>query len=88
MTRGKSIVRMPARKLTRRELEVLTLTATGKTRDEISQCLSLSEETVKDYIESACRKLHAVSKTHAAVLAVVLGLIAPYELDQPKRARK
>jgi hypothetical protein len=43
---------------------------------------------VKDYIESACSKLNAVNKTHAAVLAVVLGLITPYEMNNLKRTRK
>lgn len=84
MKRGNDGIKMPTEKLTRREVEVMTLTAIGKTRSEIAQILSLSEETVKDYVIRACRKLHAVNKTHAAVLAVTLGLVVPYS----KRTRK
>jgi DNA-binding CsgD family transcriptional regulator len=88
MRRAKGSIKMPTETLTKREIEVMTLTATGKTRNEISQILSLSEETVKDYIVRACRKLNAVNKTHAAVLAVILGLITPYETRSPKKAGK
>ena len=67
------IIRLPAQKLTPREVEVMTLIARGKTRNEISQILSISEETVKGYIKKACRKLNAANKTHATVLACMLG---------------
>jgi DNA-binding CsgD family transcriptional regulator len=60
-----------------REIEVITWTARGKTRWEISQILSISEETVKDYLENACKKLGATNKTHATALALVHGLIRP-----------
>lgn len=79
MNRAKEGMTAPTAKLTRREHEVMTLTAIGKTRNEISRSLSISEETVKDYIVRACRKLRAVNKTHAVALAVTLGLITPYE---------
>lgn len=78
----------PAAKLTRREIEVMTLTAMGKTRGEISQSSSISKETVKDYAVRACRKLHAVNKTHAVALAVTLGLITPFKRRNLKDAAK
>lgn len=68
-------------KLTRRETEILTWSARGKTRAEISIMLSLSEETVKDYLAKILRKLNAVNKTHAVSIACILGLIEPYEKD-------
>ena len=74
----KHAIKMPSEKLTPREIEVMTLTAYGKTRCEISQILTLSEETVKDYVVRACRKLNAANKTHAITIALILGLIAPY----------
>jgi DNA-binding CsgD family transcriptional regulator len=70
---------IPDKKLTPRETQVITFTAYGKTRSEISQILSISEETVKAYIERTCRKLNAVNKTHAATVALTLGLISPYK---------
>lgn len=60
-----------------REIEIMTWTARGKTRWEISEILTLSEETVKDYLEHACKKLGATNKTHATAVALVHGLILP-----------
>ena len=67
-----------SRMLTPREAEVMTWTAHGKTRAEISMILSISGETVKYYTENACRKLNAVNKTQAASKAISLGLISPF----------
>ena len=78
MRRAKEGMKMPTEKLTRREIEVLMLTATGKTRAEAAQILSVSEETIKAHVENACRKLHAANKTHAITIAMTLGLIEPY----------
>ncbi len=67
----------PTNKITKREVEVITLTAYGKTRGEISEILGISKETVKAHIEQVCRKLSANNKTHAAIIALSLGLIKP-----------
>jgi len=64
-------------KLAPRELEVITLTAFGKTRSEIAETMSVSEETVEAYVERARIKLNAVNKTHASTTAIALGLITP-----------
>lgn len=62
--------------LTPREIEVLTWTANGKTRWEISEILNISEETVKNHVENACVRLGTSNKTHAVALALVQGLIS------------
>ena len=84
----KRAIKMPTEELARREIEVMTLTAIGKTRGEISQTLHLSKETVKDYIHRACSKLHAVNKTHAVALALTLGLITPFKWRTPRDMAK
>ena len=80
----KDIAPVPAEKLTPREIEVLSWTARGKTRAEISAMLSISEETIKNYLEKSCRKLCAANKTQAVVIALTLGLISPYRNDSPE----
>jgi LuxR family transcriptional regulator, quorum-sensing system regulator BjaR1 len=85
--RNKMTIKPPTEKLTGREVEVMTLTAYGKMRSEISDILLISEETVKAYMIRACRKLNAVNKTHAITIAITLGLITPYkntELNESK----
>lgn len=67
----------PVIKLSPREIEVLTWTARGKTSWEISVITSLSEATVREYIENACRKLGTYSKTHAVAVAILHALIHP-----------
>lgn len=68
---------LPAINLSPREIEVLTWTARGKTSWEISVITSLSEATVREYIENACRKLGTYSKTHAVAVAILHALIIP-----------
>lgn len=63
--------------LTPREREVLQWTARGKTGWEIAQILHLSERTVTFHAENARTKLGAASRSHAAVKAIMQGLIAP-----------
>jgi DNA-binding CsgD family transcriptional regulator len=63
-------------RLSPREAEILTWTAQGKTRGEISAMLNVSEETVKAHIRGACVKLNAKNKTHAAMLALMQGIIS------------
>lgn len=70
-----NVPRLP-RRLTPREVEVMTWTAHGKTAWEISEILSVSEQTVKDHIENVCRKLSVNNKTHATALALIQGFIA------------
>ena len=62
--------------LTAREVDVLTLTARGKTRDEAAVVMHISPLTVKDHLQRAGRKLKASNKTHAVARAMVMGLIS------------
>ena len=64
-------------KLTSREIEVMTWSSRGKTAWEVAEILSLSEDTVRDHIKNACRKLNTSNKTHAIAVALLHGLIMP-----------
>lgn len=61
--------------LTKRELECLRWTASGKTGWEIGRLLSISERTVMFHLENAARKLHVFGRRHAVVRAIALKLI-------------
>jgi class 3 adenylate cyclase len=62
--------------LTPREIEVLRLIATGRTNDEISRELVLSERTVARHITNIYGKIGARSKVDAASYAIRHGLMA------------
>jgi DNA-binding CsgD family transcriptional regulator len=61
--------------LSPRETEVLRWTACGKTSGEISNLLSITEDTVNAHIKNACLKLDAANKTHATAIALLHGVI-------------
>jgi DNA-binding NarL/FixJ family response regulator len=61
--------------LTARELEVLTLLATGASNQEIANQLSISLHTTKSHVRSILGKLHAVNRRQAARLAAQRGLL-------------
>lgn len=61
--------------LTDRERGVLAWAARGKTVADTAIILAISNETVETHVRNAMRKLGALNKTHAAVLAMKLGLI-------------
>lgn len=65
----------PAEPLTPRELEVLTLVASGLPNKAIAQRLGISEHTVKFHINAILGKLDASSRTDAVVRATRLGLV-------------
>ncbi len=58
-----------------RELECLTLAASGKSDVEISGILKISQYTVRFHVENAKKKLHSKSRTHAIAVASQVGLI-------------
>jgi LuxR family quorum sensing-dependent transcriptional regulator len=66
----------PKRTLTNREQEVLHWAAVGKSAWEIGEILAITERTVTDHVQSACRKLGSVNRTHAVALALRDGLIS------------
>jgi DNA-binding CsgD family transcriptional regulator len=71
----------PARKgeqqqsLSPREIDAMTLLAMGYSRAQVAQSLSISEHTLRVYIESARFKLGAQNTTHAVARAMSRGLI-------------
>jgi DNA-binding CsgD family transcriptional regulator len=67
----------PVRNLTPRERECLQWVAAGKTDWEISQILSISEQTVHGYVQNALTKLGARTRAQAVALAMLSAQIRP-----------
>jgi LuxR family quorum sensing-dependent transcriptional regulator len=70
----------PARRqarLTPREREILTLVANGKSTWVIAEELHISSRTVKEHIKHLCRRLGAVTRTQAVMIAVRDKIIQP-----------
>lgn len=61
--------------LSAREIQVLTLVATGRANKEIAAELFISEGTVKAHLKSIFGKLDAMSRTEAVQIAVQRGII-------------
>lgn len=61
--------------LTRRESEVLTLIAHGRSNREIAAALQISENTVKNHVASILEKLQASSRVEAIVIGVQQGVV-------------
>lgn len=61
--------------LSPREVDALTLLGTGKSRAQVAEMLSISQHTLRVYVESARAKLGAGNTTHAVALAVTQGLV-------------
>lgn len=65
----------PAQPLSPREVDAMTLLAIGYSRAQVANKLSISEHTLRVYIESARFKLGALNTTHAVARALSRGLI-------------
>ena len=63
--------------LTKREQEILTLIAAGKSNQEIAQLLHITSGTVRVHVHAILQKLAVRDRTSAAVLAIQKGLVAP-----------
>jgi DNA-binding NarL/FixJ family response regulator len=63
--------------LTPAEVRVLRLIAEGNANKEISEQLSVSEDTVKGQVRNILSKLGAKDRTHAAMIGVKRGIIEP-----------
>jgi NarL family two-component system response regulator LiaR len=61
--------------LTPREIEVLELIAGGRSNKQIAEALSLSEKTVKNYINNIFSKLHVCDRSQAMLYAIRQGLV-------------
>lgn len=61
--------------LSPREIDAMTLLAIGYSRAQVAETLSISEHTLRVYIESARFKLGAANTTHAVARALTRGLI-------------
>lgn len=61
--------------LSPREVDAMTLLAIGYSRAQVASSLSISEHTLRVYIESARFKLGALNTTHAVARAMSRGLI-------------
>lgn len=64
-----------AQPLSPREVDTMTLLAMGYSRAQVADSLSISEHTLRVYIESARFKLGALNTTHAVARAMSRGLI-------------
>ncbi|MBW4961267.1 autoinducer binding domain-containing protein [Sulfitobacter sp. CW3] len=64
-----------AQALSPREVDAMTLIAIGYNRAQVADTLSISEHTLRVYIESARFKLGALNTTHAVARALSRGLI-------------
>jgi DNA-binding NarL/FixJ family response regulator len=71
-----------AEMLTRREIEVLRLVATGHRNKEIAGELEIAEETVCMHMKNILGKLGAHDRTHAVTIAVTRGIF-----DLPDRRK-
>lgn len=61
--------------LSEREIEFLRLASVGRTAEEISRALEISERTANFHSKKITKKLGAMNKTHAVVLAMRMGLL-------------
>ena len=60
----------------KREIEILTLVAEGRTDNEIAVRLCLSAKTVSWYVKEIRTRLDARSRTHAVALAMRQGILS------------
>ena len=59
--------------LSRRELEILKIVASGKSNKEIAMSLVIAEGTVKNHLTSIFNKLEARDRMHAVLIAKEIG---------------
>ena len=64
-------------RLTKREIDILRLIATGSTDRGIATRLGISPATAHGHFENAKRKLKVTTRAEAAALAVSLGVVTP-----------
>ena len=65
-----------SRMLTRRQRQVLQQVALGMSNRQIGEVLEIAEQTVKNHLSSAMRKMSLHDRTHAVVIAIGQGWIS------------
>jgi DNA-binding NarL/FixJ family response regulator len=70
---ARPVIEVEANPLTPREIEVLRLVAQGYRNREIAGLLAVAEQTVKNQLRSATRKLRAPNRTQAVMSAMKRG---------------
>ena len=60
---------------TRRESDIILLTAIGHSSSDIAEQLAISAATVRTHLSNVCKKLHARNTTNAVAKAMCLGLL-------------
>ena len=67
--------------LTKREREILTLVAAGKSNQQIAETLFITPGTVRVHIHAILQKLEVRDRTQAAIVAIQKGLIDSKYID-------
>lgn len=68
-----------ANPLTKREQEILSLVASGKSNQEIANELYIAPGTVRVHVHTILQKLDVRDRTQAAILAIQMGLVFPQQ---------
>jgi DNA-binding NarL/FixJ family response regulator len=63
--------------LSEREIDVLSLVATGSSNKQVGTALHISEDTVKGHMKNILSKLKANDRTHAVLIAMKRGYLKP-----------
>ncbi|MEM0948804.1 MAG: LuxR family transcriptional regulator [Pseudomonadota bacterium] len=66
---------LPQKSLSPRETDTLRMLAMGYSRAQAADAMTISEHTLRVYLESARNKLGAMNTTHAVARALSMGLI-------------
>lgn len=69
----------PGNSLTKREKEILTLIASGKSNSEIADDLYITQGTVRVHVHAILQKLEVRDRTQAVVVAMQMGIVHPQE---------
>ena len=72
-----------SRMLTRRQRQVLQQAALGLSNRQIGEVLEIAEQTVKNHLSIAMRKMALHDRTHAVVIAIGQGWIS-LPIGEPK----
>lgn len=67
--------------LTRREIEILTLIATGLENDEIADKLCLSKNTIQNHVSTIYSKINVPTRAKAIIYAINCGLVKLNDFD-------